>query len=212
MTQLILHGPAISASRKKLIELKQKFDPSSVVVFESGTDTQTILGYLVTPSLFSDQRLIILENPVADLVLDLSLIASHLSLIIWFDHEVDTKKWSGFESNFFPESKEVSIFTFLDYLAAGDKRAFLEIEKLKKAKLDIHYCLTMVFYLLRNLAVTPKGAPDFVKRKLAKQRANFKIEDIQHLYQDILETDFKLKSGLLEQSQAEFLLVNKFVK
>ena len=212
MTLLLLHGPAIEASRRKLQDLRKKFNPETIVVFEEGANVQTILGSLLTPSLFSDQQLIILENPPVDLNLDSLTLRDSLTLILWFDHEVDTKKWSGFKPLFFPEAKEVSVFPFLDYLAAKDKKAFLEIERLKKAGFDIHYLLTMAFYLLRSLAVTPKTAPDFVRKKLARQRTRFSMEDIKSLYKDLLEIDFKIKSGLLEKPQAEFLLVNKFLK
>ena len=197
MTLLLLHGPAIEASRRKLQDLRKKFNPETIVVFEEGANVQTILGSLLTPSLFSDQQLIILENPPVDLNLDSLTLRDSLTLILWFDHEVDTKKWSGFKPLFFPEAKEVSVFPFLDYLAAKDKKAFLEIEKLKKAGFDIHYLLTMAFYLLRSLAVTPKTAPDFVRKKLARQRTRFSMEDIKSLYKDLLEIDFKIKSGLL---------------
>lgn len=222
MTLLLLHGSATNASRKRLQELKKKFDPDNIVVFEEGTDLQIIKGSLLTSPIFSDQQLIILENPPEGLT-DYTLYpapyvsaesgkaSSAYTLILWFDHEVDAKKWPGFEPLFFPEAKEISVFPFLDYLASKDKRALLEIEKLKQAGFDIHYCLTMVFYLLRNLIATPKNAPDFVKRKLIKQRAEFDREKITRLYKDILEIDFKIKSGLLEKPQAEFLLVFEFL-
>lgn len=210
MTLQLLHGSAINASRKKLQDLKSKFNPDNVVVFEEGISVQIILGSLLTPSLFPDQQLIVLENPSADL-LNCNLSAVVCTLILWFDHEVDTKKWPGFEPLFFPEAREISVFPFLDYLAAKDQKAFLEMEKLKQAGFDIHYCLTMAFYLLRNLVSAPKNAPDFVKKKLARQRIKFGSEDIKSLYKDLLEIDFKIKSGLLEKPQAEFLLVNKFI-
>ena len=112
---------------------------------------------------------------------------------------------------FFPEGKEVSVFPLLDHLANGDKKAFLEIKKLKNGGFDIFYIITMVFYLLRNLVSTPKTAPQFVKDKLVRQRKNFSLERLTNLYKEILEIDFKIKSGLLEKDQAEFLLVNKFI-
>jgi len=216
MKLLLLHGPAKVASRKKLIEIKQKFDQNNVVVFEEGADLQTILGNLATSSLFPDERLMILENPLEDFT-NYTLNAIPYTLILWFDHEVTAKKpimdWikKNGQVLYFPESREVSIFPFLDHLAAKDKKAFLEIDKLKKAGFDMQYLLTMVFYLLRNLAVTPKNAPQFVKDKLQRQRKNFDLEKIKSLYREIIEIDFKIKSGLLEKDQAEFLLINKFI-
>ena len=212
----LLHGPAKAASRKKLIDLKQKFDQNNVIVFEEGPDIQAILGSISTPPLFLNEQLIVLENPPEDFVLDSSLITHHSSLILWFDHEVSEKKpilqWAKKNGQvlFFPEAREISVFPFLDYLVFKDNKAFLEIDKLKKAGFDIQYVITMVFYLLRNLAVTPKNAQPFLQEKLQRQRKNFSFEKITSLYKDILEIDFKIKKGLLEKEQAEFLLVNLF--
>lgn len=216
MTLLLLHGPAISSSRKKLVDIKQKFDQNSVVVYEEGADLEVVLGNLATPGLFSDQQLIILENPPEDFI-NYTLNPSPYTLTLWFDHEVGKKpviEWVRKNKGqilYFPESREVSVFPFLDCLAAKDKKAFLQMQKLKDGGFDIHYQLTMVFYLLRNLVVTPANAPDFVRKKLIRQRAGFSLERITDLYKDLLEIEFKLKSGLLEKSQAEFLLVNKFI-
>lgn len=217
MMLLLLHGPAINNSRRKLIEVKQKFDANDVVVFEEGADLQTVLGALATSSLFADQKLVVLENPPEDFI-NYTLSPNPYTLILWFDHEVGEEKpvmeWVKENKGqilYFPESKEISVFPLLDLLAAKDKGAFLEMEKLKKGGFDIHYFLTMVFYLLRSLTVTPKNAPDFVKKKLAKQRAGFSMERLIGLNHDLLEIEFKLKSGLLEKPQAEFLLVNKFI-
>src|SRR3990167_10154497 len=101
MNLLLLHGPAINSSRQKLLQLKQKFDPEAVVVFEKGADTKDILDNLVSTALFSSDRLVILENPPDDYISTLSLVTSHLSLVIWFDHEIDTKNFKG-EIFFFP--------------------------------------------------------------------------------------------------------------
>lgn len=215
MKPLLLHGPAINNSRSKLSALKQKFDTNNVVVFESGTNVQEILGGLMTQPLLDEDRLIILENPPEDFV-NYPLYPIPYTLIFWFDHEVSEKKkimeWvkKNGEIYFFPEAREVSVFPFLDYLAAKDNKAFLEIKKLKIGGFDIFYLITMTFYLLRNLGPTPKAAPQFVRQKLERQRKNFDLKKITKLYHEILDLDFKLKSGLLEKDQAEFLLVNKF--
>lgn len=249
MMLLLLHGPAINNSRLRLTAVRQKFDANNVVVYEAGVDIQEITGTLLTMPLLTEQRLIILENPQEDFRLPTTNPSSlgtgyqlPTALVLWFDHEVGDKKpimeWVKKNKGqvfYFPESKEISVFPFLDYLANKDKKAFLEMQKLKEAAVpagrqgfDIHYQLTMVFYLLRSLVATPANAPDFVRKKLAKQRARFSLEDIESLYnatryktrndviasyyKDMLEIEFKLKSGLLEKSQAEFLLVNKFIE
>ncbi len=90
-------------------------------------------------------------------------------------------------------------------------RAFLEMDKLKKGGFDIFYLLTMSYYLLRNLVTTPKNVPQFVKDKLQRQRKNFDLGQITNNYKSLIEIEFKIKSGLLEQPQAEFYLINRFI-
>lgn len=213
----LLHGPGKTGSRKKLIEIKEKFDSTNVVVFEEGSKVADIADNLVATSLFTDERLVVLENPDD---IDFLPTTTHLLptiLLLWFDHELSDKsstlKWvkeNKGEILFFPESKEVSVFPFLNYLGNQDKRAFLEMDNLKKAGYDSQYLITMIFYLLRNLVFTPNSARDFVKKKNSKMRDNFSREELVNLYKFILETDFKIKSGLIDEAQAEFMLVKEF--
>lgn len=205
--QLLLHGPAINISRKKLIEIKQKYDPDNVVTFEKGSEVSEILASLQTISMFSENRLVVLENP-DDLDSRLLTLDSNITLVFWFDHEIK-KIPEGVEVFFFPEEKEASIFPLLDSLGQRSTRAFSELEKRNRTSPnDTQYILTMIFYLLRSLVTTPKTAKDFVKQKNAKMRSNFSLEELVNLYKFTLEIDFKIKSGLIETSHAELLLVN----
>lgn len=210
MKLVLLHGAAEAASRQKLISIKQKFDPSNVVVFEKGSDPKDIIAVLQTISMFDTERLVVLENPSDDFLGNFPLNPAPCSLILWFNHEVDTKKYPGFEVLYFPEGKELSVFPFLDKLGMKELGAYLEMDKLKKIGFDSQYLITMIFYLLRNLVIIPKKARDFVKNKMIRMRKNFTEKELVELYKCVLETDFKIKSGLLEPNQAEFLLVNKF--
>lgn len=217
MKVVLLHGPAIEASRKKLLEIKQKFNYEETVIFDSTNSPGEVLTNLQSESLFGGERLIIWENPPDDLpagrqVFSPLIYLNSLTLILWFDHEIDPKKWPDTEVYFFPEAKEISVFPFLDYLGNKDIKAFLEMEKLKKSGFDLQYLITMILYLLRNLVATPKGAKDFVKTKFARMRKNFSGEQLINIYQFVLSTDFKIKSGLMEIEQGEFSLVQKFVE
>lgn len=207
----LLHGAGLTNSRKKLIDLKMKFDPNNVVVFDNGAKVEDVLGELVTIPLLEEDKLIIWENPSEGFVPDSLLIALNSTLILWFDHEIDPKDYPNAKIFFFSEEKEASIFPFLDYLGARDKNAYLELEKRNKTSPnDTQYILTMVFYLLRNLVVTPKKAVDFIRSKNARMRSKFSPQELVSLYKSILEIDFKIKNGLLEIPQAEFSLVNLF--
>lgn len=215
----LLHGPAIKSSREKLTQIKTKFSLDNVVVFDEKASLQQILTNLQSQPLFGAERLVVLENPPDNLTFDSLDFDDSLSMVLWFDHEVLKTKPIIKEIQdlkgailFFPLEREVSIFPLLDYLAAGDKKAFLEIEKLKKTDFDIQYFIIMIFYLLRNLIVTPKNTPQFVKDKIQRQRKDLSLKKITSLYKGILEIDFKIKSGFLEKDQAEFLLVTRFLR
>ncbi|MEK7120474.1 MAG: hypothetical protein AAB840_00085 [Patescibacteria group bacterium] len=209
MKLALLHGPAISSSRKKLIEIKQKFDTNNVVTFEKGVEIADILASLQTVSMFDEEKLIIAENPSEDFTVDYTLYPNPYTLILWYDHEIK-KAPDGAQVLFFPEAREISVFPFLDNLGNKDKKAFVEFDKLKKAGFDTQYMVTMIFYLLRTLCCTPKSSPEFVKKKIASQKHNFSEDELVNLYKYVIETDFKIKSGLMEPAQAEFLLVNMF--
>lgn len=206
---LLLHGPAIEASRKKLIEIKKEFNPDSVVTLEKGTSVGEVLENIQTVSMFGDERLVILENPqeIPPLTLD-----SNVTLVFWFDREVDPDK-IGVDTQvfFFPEAKEVSVFPFLRLLGGRKKEAFTEMQKLKNAGFESQYFMTMILYLLRNLVSTPKKAAEFVRRNNEIMRKNFTKEELVNLYKSILETDFKIKKGLMEETQAEHSLVSRFL-
>lgn len=215
MKPLILHGPALNSSRRKLSDIKGKFDPSNIIVFEKGADIKDILAQIQTVSMFDNERLVVIENATDDFLNQLSnytLTPNPSTLILWFDKEIDAKKLpKEAEMLFFPEAKEASIFPLLDLLAAKNPKAFLELSNLRKGNFDTQYLITMIFYLLRSLTVTPKNAPPFVRQKLERQRQNFSPETLKNLYKFVLETDFKIKSGLMETVQAEFSLVTKFL-
>ena len=208
----LLHGPAITSSRKKLLEIKGKFDPENVIIFEKGSDTSQIMDSLGTTPLFGEEQLAIFENPSEELTAKLLTINYKLlTIILWFDKEIDVKKFPGAEVSVFPESQEVSVFPFLRLLGGKDPKAFLELEKLKRAGFDSQYFITMILYLLRNLVSTPKKAAEFVRNNNEKMRKNFTRDELVDLYKSILEVDFKIKKGLLETEQAEHLLVSRFL-
>lgn len=209
MKLVILHGLAINTSRKKLSEIKNKFTSDNVITLDSTANTEEILTNLLSESLFGGERLVVVENPPEELI-NHTLFPNPYTLVLWFDHEIDTKNWKDAEILFFPEAKEVSVFPFLDFLGNRDKKAFLELDKLKQ-EYDSQYLITMILYLLRNLSCTPKGAKEFVKAKFAKMRKNFSEEKLINMYKFVLNTDFKIKSGLIETTQAEFSLVHLFL-
>lgn len=214
---LLLHGPAIEASRKKLLEIKQK-SGGNVITFEKDASISEILENIQTVSMFEGERLAIIENVSEELIPKiLNINNNQLTIIFWFDKEidpvkigVDTKKFPNFQVFFFPEAKEVSIFPLLRLLGGRSNQAFLELNKLKDAGFENQYFITMILYLLRNLVSTPKKAVDFVRQNNERMRKNFSRDELINLYKQILEIDFKIKKGLLEPDHAGYLLISRF--
>lgn len=213
----LLHGPAINSSRLYLNNFRKRFDSNDVVVFEKGAPQDVIKASYQTDSLFSKQKLIIIENSIED-ILDDNITDSDVTLVFWFDYKLSEKSTilkliqnKKGQIHFFPEEKEISVFPFLDQLSAGNKRVYFELDKLTKAGFDNQYLITMIFYLLRSLLYTPKKASDFVKKKNARVRVNFQLEKVTSLYRFVLETDFKIKSGLIDSKQAQFRIINQFL-
>lgn len=215
---LLLHGPGLINSRKKLVDIKSKYSPEDITTFSGNFRVEDLMGNISTVSLFSSDRLVVVENP-SDALADLSLdLPDGVTLVFWSDHEISStkpilkliKEQKG-EALLFPASKETSVFPLLDALGNKDKSAFVLLEQLKIEKVDFQYIVTMILYLLRTLVSPNDKAPAFVKSKLQKQQQNFNKEKVTEIYKFVLETDFKLKSGLVEKDQAEFQVLQKFV-
>ncbi len=215
---LLLHGQGIINSRKKLIDIKGRYKPEDITVFSGNINIEELLGNLMTINLLAAERLVVIENPPDTLEVKYLDLPDGVTVVFWLDHEVTAtklllklvKSLNG-EILFFAPDKEVSVFPFLDALGNRDKKAFILLEQLKAEKIDLQYTITMILYLLRSLVAPNDNVPQFVKNKLSKQLQNFSMEGIKANYRFILETDFKLKSGLIEKKQAEFQIVQKFM-
>lgn len=215
---VLLHGPAIVVSRQYLSNIRSKFKAEDIEVFEKNARLEEIHLSLSSQSMFSENRLIVVENPPESFNLE-SISSLQGMLVLWFDHEIGKEKIvskfiqeKGGEIVFFSESKEVSIFPFLDLLGMKSPKAFIQLKKLKQSGFDTVYLITMVLYLLRSFILTNKSSSAFVQEKKDKQKNNFSLEEIKRLYEYILSLDYKVKVGNIDKDQAEFLLVQAFVK
>lgn len=217
MNLIILHGNGLSALSQKLSQIKKNFDPLAVTTFNSNQiDLASALIEFSTPQLFSKERLIILEN--FDMQIDFNLLPQDddLTVVFLFNKNLPANssllkdalklKAQIFE---FSEAEERNIFPFLDGLAEKNDKSFLMFEKLYK-NFGSQYLLTMIFFMLRRFILTPTNLPGFVLAKLQKQKQNFPHPKITAVYKEMLEADFKIKNGLVEEKAALTLLLNNF--
>lgn len=219
MNLIILYGSGIVSISQKLSQIKKEFDPLLIQTL-SGKDFEfdKAVIELSTPQLFSEKRMVVLEDfetteidleklPVEEgftVVLKFSKLLASNSVIL----KIAAEKKAGIFQ--FGEKDETSIFPFLDNLAEKNRKALGELEKLLR-EYGGQYILTMLFYLFRRLIIKPKKLPDFVLRKIERQQRNFSVAQIKFFYKMAIETDFKIKSGNIEEKLGVTMLVNNII-
>lgn len=223
MSQInILHGGGLVALSQKVSQIKKDFDPLSVTQI-SGKDSgfDEALVNFSTPGLFSEKRLVVLEDfdlTAGNVDLEKFPDDSELTIILKASKELtqasvvlkQAKKLNALVF-LFKEQDEKSIFPFLDALAEKRKEAYQLFEKNYEA-FGSQYLLTMIFYMFRRLISKPRNnLPGFVIQKTENQRRNFGMEKIRELYLTALMTDFKIKSGLLEERIGLTLLIGRIM-
>lgn len=218
MKLIILYGAGLVGLNNKLISLKKEFSSFPLTEIKgSEVSLQKLILELSSQDLFSKGRLVILEDPQEDLDLEKLPLTDDLILVVKINKNLAAN--SKFLKSaqiikgqilFFPEEKELSIFPFLDSLAEKSPKAYIELEKLQK-EYGSQYIITMIYYLLRRLLVPPKNLPLWSAKKLEKQRLIFSLEKVKNFYRQVLELDYKIKVGLIEEKIALIKLTNKFL-
>lgn len=214
MKLILIHGSFEDAILKKIAEIKKSFDPlatTEISEYDPGF-------HFSSPSLLSDKRLVILENPDIKII-EQGIAQSDPDLTILIRCSKGLEKSSAVlkkvieargEVFSFEESSQVSIFPFLDMLGNLNKRAYGEFEK-NYNEFGGQYILTMLAYFLRRMVVKTKSSSDFMRQKIETQRKNFGLEKIRKLYREVITTDYKIKQGLAEDKLALTLLIQKIL-
>ena len=216
MKLFIFHGPGTVSLNSKVLDLKKNFEKASITEVDGKDMSEKELKNLLSQgSLFYEARLIVIDNPplfdfqnsLSDdvtVILKFSKILPSNSVIL---REAQKK---GAQILSFSEEKDISVFPFLDALVAKDPKAFSLFEPLLK-EYGGQYLLTMIAFSLRRLINPPKSLPPFVLKKIQDQRKNFPQESLKNLYKAVLESDLKIKTGVLEEETAMKLLSHRFL-
>lgn len=208
----LFHGPGKLGMLNRISQIRKNFE-GEIREISGKAAWNEIKLELQTTDLFSDKRLVIVEDPTE---IDLTSLPDDLILILKFSKTLASNSVllknlpKGVVVESFPEEKETSIFPLLDFLSEKNPKALLELE----SHLDEwggQYVITMLFYMLRRFILPAKNLPPFVLRKMEVQRKNFSLEKIKYFYKEILETDFKIKQGLIEEKIGLYLLAEKFL-
>lgn len=218
MKLILLHGNGQIAQLNKIAQLRQGFAGEITTLNNKEFKSSEILIQLRTADLFNPERLIIIENLENDFPIEnLPVDDPNLTVVLKINkslaaNSVILKQVTALKGQvlLFTEVDEAPIFPYLDLLADKNSRALAELDY----RIEEHggqYLLTMFAYMLRRMVVVPNKLPDFALRKIRTQQKNFPIEKITTTYQAILETDFKIKNGLLEEKMGLTMLVEKII-
>ncbi len=227
MKIILIHGSLQELVSKKVSEIKNNFDLLGI----SESDGSNIS--LSSPSLFSEKRLLILNDPdmaVVENVLEKNVLADkdpELTIILRFSKTLEKsspilKKLTEVKTETFAfiDPHRENIFPLLDMI--GNKQslrsddlknnsAFRELEQ-NYDEFSGQYVLVMMGYFLRRMIAKPKsGGSAFMAQKIEAQKRNFNREKIEQSYKDLIETDFKIKQGLLDEKMGVSMLLQKFL-
>ncbi len=197
-----LTGPGQVGKRDYLRRLKKKYSEDNIITIDLKTDSLEKLSVsLVSVSLFGDSnRLVVVENPPETLALGTPLPDDpNLFLVILTDSLTRLPKISTATVIAFEGDKETTAFGLIDAVLEGRKpAALIEVEKLLNQHGGI-YLLSMIFYgLRRNLLPLPESL--FTKNKIIRQKPNFQPESWAPMYNLVLQTDWKLKTGQVSEA------------
>ncbi len=123
-----------------------------------------------------------------------------------------------------PEIKS-NIFNLIDAIASKNlPKAYQELYRLLNSGENEIYILTMIVYQFRNLLIVKDlierspnidrwqiakkaGMHPFVAEKTLYQVKNFTLEKLKSIYRNLLDFDYKIKTGKIEQRVALELLI-----
>jgi DNA polymerase III delta subunit len=222
----LLHGENTSASRQALIDLKKKYSPDSVSVFDAkNLDFDELTRTLETPAMLAKKRLVIVEGKLPAPTMEQwnnEAISDLTDLVFWIGDELKASdklfqlvKTAGGQVKNFKEQIPKNVFGFLDALGYKNKRkAFLELHRLLNEGQAPLYLLTMVLWQIRNLLSVKvskyqsvKGMNPYVLRKVQSQAKNFEEEELVEIFKKLLYAETKIKTT----SQDPVLILDRLV-
>jgi DNA polymerase III delta subunit len=213
MKIILIHGNLPEAVFSKVSSIKTGYDPLSITEVEAGGDLD-----LSSVSLFSEKRLIIFDSPDIKLIEKLEGDNSpELTVLLRYAKPLEKsspviKKAGEMKAEIFnfEERNQSTVFPFLDFLGNLNAKAYGEMEKNYKES-GGQYLITMLTYFLRRMILN-RTTSDYMRSKIEQQKRNFSKETITRLYKDLIETDFKIKRGLIDDKTGVLLMVEKILR
>lgn len=218
----IIHGDDVISSRLELTKLKEQHKDKEIVILTAEKfSIKEIYPLLQTDSLFSTNRLIILENLIISsdkkqkdgLLEFFQKFTSNDPIIVWESKEIS----SVLIKKYFPKAKILTckipqmLFRFLDNIGKDNNNAILsQFHSLVKTH-PAEFIYTMLLRQIR-LLITLKdssfhehGLLSWQVGKLSLQARLFSYDELLVFYRQLLHVDYKIKSGQTPFSMKESL-------
>ena len=205
----ILHGENLPESRQYLLNIVETAANSGVevVTFQGNKATLAdIKGSLSSNTLLGGNRLVVIENLLGgQKSAEKAKVISYLKedkydsdLLIWEDKEI--KGMATFlKAEVICFRVDQIIFQFLESLRPGNSQETLQLLGTLKTQGDAEMIFYMLIRQFRFLVMAKDNAldsmPTWQKQKFLSQSRNFSQENLQKIYRDLLDIDFKQKTS-----------------
>lgn len=205
MKIIVLTGSGEVNKRTEMLRIKQGYDNDAISTLDlSVSNINDVEQCLSSQSLFNNlDKLIIIENTPDNLDLKKLVKKENTAMLLFLTANLkatsklicSAKEINAKIMNFEAE-KEITAFSYLDFLIEGKQEAFAEMQKLLNLYGGV-YLLSMVYYLLRR-NLLPLPASGFMQNKIKSQKQGLEMKDFEKLYFMAINTDFAIKTGLPE--------------
>lgn len=222
MKIIVLHGDNSLASYDRLQKLISSARARSFEITHTGSDSRSLSEILSSVSLFTTDRLLVVEDIKLFTKKELQWISKHFNdnsttLIIYTKNSL-TKTFL----NSFPKIDKVEEFTLpkniwslLDSFYPGNSKNCLILLHKLSPKEPVEFVFTLLAKLVRDLywlKSDPKGLPYSPWRitKLQRQSQRYSLEKLKDIISELAEIDIKTKTSQVDLlTELDFLIATK---
>lgn len=203
----VLHGDNVVESRMALSSIKEEYQ--EIITLAGDCDLTTIKQALESPSMFSQKRLVIIENLLSTKRRDKKEALSYINVsvdfdvILWEKKKIDKNTLSNFQkaSTRLFRLKDI-LFKFLDNIVPGNQNIIsLFHQLLKKEPVELIFFhiirrtrLILALKTKSNIAELTRLSP-WQQKILLNQAAKFTEDELLKLYDRLFHIDLKQKTG-----------------
>lgn len=206
----ILHGDDFVSSRNELVKLKTKFLTQGEVltISSENLNLEALNVALLSPSLFANQKTVVIENlfnlkspklikEITALILESE---PYTNILLWID-KLLTKTQLGMFKNAAKSQEFVLpklLFKFLDNIFSPHKGTLLKMLADLKKNQSSEFIFLMLVRQIRLLLALKKGTlnmPSWMEAKLKRQAQMVSEEQLLESYKNLLHLDTRMKTS-----------------